>query len=781
LDDIWAKSAEKGAGGRPESLAQHTWSVLARLSDLARLRPDLPAAVGAPRLWHVLFWAAFLHDFGKAAGGFQSALRGGQRWPHRHEVLSLAFVDWVAEGLTAEEQAWLAAAIVSHHKDASQIEQLYAPPDADCEDQLVACFHELGDPTLRGLWRWLAECGPSWLGNGPIGAGGAFMPGLPPLETAVATVRDAGPARVYARLKSYRRLVRELDAAERGPKLAGTVALRGHIVTADHSASAHAGALPRMELSAPCVVSTCGLSPAGLFKHQALAGGTIGSALLVAPTGSGKTEAALLWCACQGTAGGGPPRLFYTLPYQASMNAMKLRLERTFGEGRVGLQHGRGMQALYRLLLERNYGPEESARQARWSLNLAKLNYFPVRVSSPYQMLKAMYRLPGYEALLTDYFGAAFVFDEIHAYEVGRLALILGMVRYLARSYGARFLFMSATLPTLIRGWLQEALDGPVELGAEPALYAGFCRHRLRLLSGELLSEDALGRILADAGAGRSVLVACNTVRRAQALRALLSPLLAKIGTRAELLHGRFNMRDRSAKEKLVRDAVGSRSEARRPIVLVATQVVEVSLDIDFDTIYSDPAPLEALVQRFGRVNRQRKQADLAPVHVYAQPADGQGVYDPELVARTLAILERENGQAVNEGAIGGWLDEIYSGEVAERWQGEYARAAREFDATCVRTLRAFDSDRGLEAEFYRAFDGIDVLPECLYDEHAALTEGDPILAGELLVPIRWGQYYALANKGLMLAGDRDAPPVVRAAYDADTGLSFEPQGGAED
>ena len=111
LDDVWAKSAEKGEGGEPESLATHTWHVLARLDDFIRLRPDLPQALGQPRLWHILYWAAFLHDFGKAASGFQARLRGGPPWPQRHEVLSLAFVDWVASGLTAEEQSWLVAAI----------------------------------------------------------------------------------------------------------------------------------------------------------------------------------------------------------------------------------------------------------------------------------------------------------------------------------------------------------------------------------------------------------------------------------------------------------------------------------------------------------------------------------------------------------------------------------------------------------------------------------------------------------------------------------------------
>jgi len=233
-------------------------------------------------------------------------------------------------------------------------------------------------------------------------------------------------------------------------------------------------------------------------------------------------------------------------------------------------------------------------------------------------------------------------------------------------------------------------------------------------------------------------------------------------------------VRDRLSKEKLVREAAGATSEHRQPIVLVATQVVEVSLDIDLDTVYTDPAPLEALVQRFGRINRRRKQTDLAPVHVYRLPDDGQKIYDQALVTRTLAVLERENGRPLDESAIGSWLDEIYSGEVAERWRREYVESATEFEATCIQTLRAFDADDGLEDMFYRAFDGLEVLPEALYDEYKLLREEEPIRAGELLVPISWRRYHALAREGRILPRERGEPYVVNAMYDSESGLCFD-------
>jgi CRISPR-associated endonuclease/helicase Cas3 len=765
LNEVWAKSAGKGAGGQPETLAQHTWDVLARLAEMVRLRPLLPLRLGMPRLWHLLFWATTLHDLGKAAAGFQARLRGGPSWPHRHEVLSLVFVDWIAAGLTMEEQAWVVAGIVSHHRDPSDIQRLYPEPDDPEEDQLIEGIAEIHENTVAGLWRWLADCSSAWIEALGLAGAGVDSLELPGEEQAVVAICNSGASRIRHWLAVYEDFVEEIHRSRNRAEIVAALTLRGHIINSDHTASAHAGPLPRATFDGARLLEGRKLS---LFDHQIQAGKTDGSALLTAPTGSGKTEAALLWAARQAEIGGGLPRLFYTLPYQASMNAMKLRLEKSFdGENQVGLQHGRSLLALYRLLLENDYAPEEAAQRC--------LFWF-----SPYQMLKGLYRLKGYEALLTNYHDSAFIFDEIHAYETARLALILKTIEYLAQNYNARFLIMSATFPTLIKGWLRQILGQPAEIVAAPELFEQFLRHRLCLIDGEILSNQALDRIAAAARTGKSVLVVCNIVDRAQQVYRELNTRLSATGIHVELLHGRFNMQDRSAKERLVREATGSQSQKRRAIVLVATQVVEVSLDIDLDTIYTEPAPLEALVQRFGRINRRGLQSNPASVHVYCRPDDGQHIYDPILVQRTLAILEREHGRPIDEKSIGAWLDEIYDGEVAERWQQEYDRAAAEFEVACIRTLRPFEADPSLEEQFYRAFDGLEVLPESLHDEHNRLKEDEPIRAGELLVPISWGRYHALTNDGRVLPGERGSVPIVKGRYDGELGLRFDEEAEAQ-
>ncbi|MDE0144203.1 MAG: CRISPR-associated helicase Cas3' [Caldilineaceae bacterium] len=773
-ETLWAKSAQKGEDGKPESLARHTWLVLSRLADFIQLRPDLPAQVGVPHLWHILYWAAFLHDFGKAAVGFQSRLRGGPKWPHRHEVLSLAFVDWIADGLNEEERLWLAAAVVSHHRDASDIKWLYPPVyDEFDEDQVAELVTELDEGSLQSLWRWLTQCGNAWIDELDLSGYGIGPVKVLGENEAVDSVQKKGAERIHHWLSVYLRFVRQLHDAD-SIQIIGTLALRGYMINADHSASAHTGKLPCIEIEKERILAKGNLTQAKLFDHQIEAGAVSGSALLIAPTGSGKTEAALLWAANQREAGSGLPRLFYTLPYQASMNAMKKRLDNTFGNELVGLQHGRSLLALYRMLLEREDDPAQVAQQARWQRNLNKLNYPPVRVFSPYQMLKGMYRLKGYEALLSDYQGAAFIFDEIHAYEVKRLALILKTVQYLKEFFNARFFVMTATFPSLIKEWLLQILDDPPEVNASPDLFEQFKRHQLVLLEGELISDKALKRIESDARQGKSVLVVCNLVNRAQTVYEALAARLEESGIHIELLHGRFNMRDRSAKEAIIRVSSGSISTKRQPVLLVATQVVEVSLDIDLDTIYTDPAPLEALIQRFGRINRRRNMNGIAPVHVFTEPADGQHIYDETLVKRTLSVLRSNNGQAIHEGKIGQWLDQIYDGEVAERWQEEYEIAANEFDSICLKTMRAFCSDQSLEERFYKAFDGIEVLPEVFYDEYQEYRHSDPIRAGELLVPISLGRYHALKNSGELYPKERREPYIAKVPYSSELGLTFD-------
>jgi len=801
LNNVLAKSAAKGG----ETLAQHTWDVLYKLSELRNLRPTLPALVATPNLWHCLFWTCLLHDFGKSPRGFQAMLAGKGKWNQRHEVLSLAFVDWIAPGLSEDEQRWITAAIVSHHRDAQYIERTYV----DCDpDPLVPLLAELEPETVSKLWRWLDRCAADWIIA--LDFAPKDVQPLPLLahDDAVRQVLENGVARVRYWLNCYEDWVKDLEKPLPLQEVSLPVLLRGLTTSADHMASAHLKRMPEPVQEDWRSLAARILKPGQeVYIHQEKSAAESGrSAVLIAPTGSGKTEAASYWALGDGKY---PiPRLFYTLPFQASMNAMFARLRdeaKGFGAQAVGLQHGRALQAMYARLIDQETGLTGSASkvtesrrsgtvsaqvaysEAAWAKNVNLLHARPIKVFSPYQMLKAAFQLRGFEAMLADYTQAAFIFDEIHAYEPKRLALILAMVKFLRESYGARFFIMSATFPQIIRSKLIAALGPHKTIVADNRVFEKFRRHRLALSDGDLL-EDGIERIVGDVKKGNGVLACVNTVRRAQLVR----DKLVELGLPRDqvlLIHSRYITKHRIEREKEIMQRCGIDVDRREQpgFVLVATQVVEVSLNIDLDTIYSDPAPLEALLQRFGRVNRACKKG-ICPVHVFKYPNDGQFVYgrhkDEEqrghIVRVTLAELEQHNGEVIDEAKIDTWLDNIYNDPILQaQWEEEYNLVAQSAEQMLT-MLRPFNSDAQKEDQFEEMFDNVDVLPERYEKDYVeCIARGDFIEASSYFVGISQQKYMMLKKHGLVRPVDDPAAKwnrwVVRLPYDEDKGLSFDP------
>lgn len=779
FDDIWAKSpAYNAASG--ETLIEHTKRVLANVTALHERGPGLNRICKMPRFWHRLALAAVLHDIGKCAAGFQTMLRGGPRFPYRHELLSAGFVPWILGQDSERDLPWVAAGILSHHKDISTLERDYPPacdweqpPIADSLDELIVFLDEDFLRTASGLivkgLLPLVEKSPLCLPNGFPQAG---MQGA--IITPIAFARLCREA-----LDVYSRLIQKIRKTESGSEiaLAGRF-VRGIMVLADHAGSAWQTFKTMELLSSPALMAeTLGLvlSPRGsddVYAHQAEAAEIAGSAILVAPTGSGKTEAALLWAAANGRAGNGNAPLFYVLPYQASLNAMRSRLGKRIGDEHIVLQHSRALQALYRQLLNREYSAQDARRLALQELCLGRLHVTPLRVLTPYQLLRGAFQLKGHEAIWTDCAESRMVFDEIHAYDPRRLGMILAMIEHMVHDLGVKALVMSATMPALLKEILNELLRNPITITAGPAAYSKFRRHRLRLRESNLLGSETISEICAKAESGLAVLVVSTTVQRAQdvqqRLRAALSPEVP-----VELLHGKFCPRDRHEKEESMLRLISTASagERKSPLVLVATQVIEVSLDVDFDVLYSDPAPLEALLQRFGRINRgcRYKERD---VNVMTEIPDGCPVYSNVLVKRSLEELGPLDGEMVDESRIQILLDNVYSGQISEWWKGEIIRASDAFRTEVLSSLYPFQSDDRLEDRFSEMFDGQEVLPACFKEEFLSLSEREPLLADSLMVPVSRGQLWRLRKEGRLvrIAGDVWEANV---PYDSSRGLQL--------
>ena len=233
------------------------------------------------------------------------------------------------------------------------------------------------------------------------------------------------------------------------------------------------------------------------------------------------------------------------------------------------------------------------------------------------------------------------ILDEVHAYDAYMQREIDALLEFQA-GLGGSAILLSATLPAAIRRRLSRAfargLDEPDE-GAEltkcnlgyplaTVRSVGVClptkissrADRGRILPVRFLDsrDDALREAEAAAQAGNAVLYVRNTVDDALDAHAALAN-----GDRAPMLfHARFALIDRLAREKEVIATFGkeSRPEVREKKILVATQVVEQSLDLDFDAMFTDLAPIDLIIQRAGRLWRHdRHEREGQPeLHVVA-------------------------------------------------------------------------------------------------------------------------------------------------------------------
>lgn len=755
LAHVWAKSAVNGAG-EGEHLTGHTSNVLARLASWRDRYPALPDHTTVPSaLWNIAAWACLLHDVGKVARGFQHMLRGGPPFNHRHEVLSLVAVGWL--DLPEAHRELLAAGVATHHYDLPVILDERYPFASDAR---VSLLGELSPEDRDALRYWL----------GGSGAPDAARLGFAPLPALRAMSPEQALAEAMRALASLRERLERRDATH--PEALAARAVRGLVILADHAGSAHQrhGRAPSLESARRLSEHLERSGWSSFWPHQQACAGVDGHAVLIAPTGSGKTEAALLWAARQRETGPGQPAIFYVLPYRASLNAMRVRFSQKYGvpDGAVVLQHAKATADLYtRLTSEKGYTADRAMKAARHELNLGRLMTAPVRVLTPYQLLRAFFGLRGHEAVLTDAAGGLFVLDELHAYDVARLSLILAAVSHLARDVGARFLATSATFPRALKAaWVEALGTEPSEVHADRATQDQFRRHGLRVLDAELTADSTLDEIVNRFRGNESVLVVATTVARAQTL---FDALGARVGVEAVwLLHSRFTAADRAAKEQLLaaRVGTGARGEGACGTVLVSTQVVEVSLDVDFDVLFTDPAPIEALVQRFGRVNRGRRKP-LCDVHVCSVAPDNVGrVYEATDVQCAVDILRPWSGRAIEAGLEQRWVDAAYE-PIADAWLAEVRRQVASRLNSVIRTNRPLSSHPELEKAFDELFDGSEVVPELHESEYRRRLTDEPLAAALLRVPISSGQWRALRGAG-RLDGE-----IARVPYDAERGLDL--------
>ncbi len=602
-----------------ECLKEHTDEVVKRVEELK----DSGIINLENEDWEVLREAAFYHDIGKAVKCFQDRIRGNN--PEHcclHNYLSVAFIPY---------EKFLLAKLVAFHHWRNESPKF-------CEE----CYKD-----LMGKVNLLSS--------------------------------EMGKVLNITNEEDYRFILRKLskihgqDAPFDFKKEKKFIILLGLLMRADHSASAH---IPETEKKPIDKRSKTLEYLRTINVHNPWQGNKLfdGDGILIAPTGSGKTEYALMWAE--------KTKLIYTLPMRTSTNAMYKRFSKIFGEDNVGLLHS---DALSFLFLQTETDDTFTAYET--SRNLAQ----NVIISTADQIFTFTLQYPGFQKVAATLSYSKVVIDEIQSYSPRTLGVISKGIRGI-QELGGKVLVITATFPS----FLKEYLDLKIERRE-----INLKKHDLEVVNGDLLNEgyQLVNKLLSK---GKRVLVVFNTVKRAQ-------EFYDKLGRKGILLHSRFIKRDRNKKEY---DVLKGDND-----LLIATQVVEVSLDIDYDVLLTDIAPLDVLIQRMGRVFRRFKDnGNHSPnepnVYVFI-PKDlnkvsGKGrVYEIEILKRTGDWLKN------------GILSEVEKMEMVwEFYSKENLRNTNyitQFE-NAYNVAGKFSVEKKEAHNVFRDISSLDVLPKCVLD-----------------------------------------------------------------
>lgn len=363
--------------------------------------------------------------------------------------------------------------------------------------------------------------------------------------------------------------------------------------------------------------------------------------IVIAPTGSGKTEASLLWMNGE--------KSFYTLPLKVSSNAIYLRIKENYEYKDVALLHSDAM-AVY--LREYN-GNEDIGEKYERSKMLSQ----PLTVCTVDQLFRFVYRALGTEIFAATLKYSKLVLDEIQAYEPRVIATIIYGLKMI-QEMGGKFAIITATFPPVLKYFMEQygLFEGKQyifkDFTGKEYQVEKYPRHKVEIRHSEMNLDEIRLR-----GKNRKVLVICNTVSKAQKLYKKLE------GENVWLLHSKYIRRDRAFLERKIMEF----SESGESGIWITTQIVEASLDIDFDILYTEMCTADSLLQRMGRCNRKGRycpnEANIVVFDNRNGVSEGkrQSVYEDKLYDRSLELLSKYEHILFSEDKKTAYMNEVYS------------------------------------------------------------------------------------------------------------------------
>ena len=391
--------------------------------------------------------------------------------------------------------------------------------------------------------------------------------------------------------------------------------------------------------------------------------------IAIADTGMGKTEGGFLW--------GGNNKIFFVLPLRTAINAMYKRFDEVIIKGenkkeRLGLLHSNSLEYYLNNKKELIIDDKDEKEMDILEYNKrGKHLSLPVTICTPDQIFNFILKYKGYESKLATLSYSKIILDEMQMYDASLLAaVIFGITKII--EMGGKIAIVTATFPPIIEYFLNKYLmkgnknvikdlDKSEEIVEEPIFIKKKftnnekIRHNIVLIDDEIRIEQILWQFKKNRKENKKsnkILVICNTIKKAQEIYSKLKVKLEdyfrelesdkkktcstseretklkndeeinkKINKILHLLHSNFIREDRENKEKEILDF--GKTEFDGEGIWISTSLVEASLDIDFDYLFTELQDLNSLFQRFGRCNRKgKKSVEEANCFIYLKIED---------------------------------------------------------------------------------------------------------------------------------------------------------------
>jgi len=440
-----------------------------------------------------------------------------------------------------------------------------------------------------------------------------------------------------------------------------------------------------------------------LWQEKILAENNEKNLVLIAPTGSGKTEFALLWAKNIGK------KLIYTLPLRVALNDLYERFgsQNSQNKGYFYSTDNNILRILHSTAFIEYIREEKNDKQLDIDekQTTAQLFSSPIVLTTPDQVFLSSLKYYGFDKILSIYPLSSIVIDEIQAYNPEMAAVIIKTMEII-QQLGGNILVITATFPPYFKEFITgqnnevkiklKVIDLKEYQNKSDVKNYTRKRHKIDVIVKNLfevkdkenknekseentekslekevdnkklytITDEAKKKVkeLIKEHKNKNILIIVNNVEKAIELFKLLEhdddiKERVKINYEYEdlplLLHARLIEKEKSRRIEAVKEAVKKEiSNKKNGMVLVSTQIVEASVDIDFDMLITEISPIDSQIQRWGRIyrNRENDYNENAPnIYIFSGVDKGTiAIYDKDVIDKTVEELNKKINDILN-------------------------------------------------------------------------------------------------------------------------------------